>query len=144
MLGLTVCVVSKTAGDPSSVKMMNLLFSSHSVVFGNSSGLAVVDYLQKSLLLNMRTSELYSPSDPYQRQPRSPRKTRQPSGGEESMRSHLNVQMSRLRHVAMFTEIKGSMFTQNVMSKRLQYLPCVFLNVPPPQGKTTYNLNNPT
>lgn len=52
------------------------------VVFGNSNGLAVVDYLQKTLLLNMGTSELYSPSDPYQRQPRSPRKTRQPSGGE--------------------------------------------------------------
>lgn len=52
------------------------------VVFGNTSGLAVVDYLQKTLLLNMGTSELYSPSDPYQRQPRSPRKTRQPSGGE--------------------------------------------------------------
>lgn len=52
------------------------------MVFGNSNGLAVVDYLQKTLLLNMGTSELYSPSDPYQRQPRSPRKTRQPSGGE--------------------------------------------------------------
>ena len=30
----------------------------------------------------MGTTELYSPSDPYQRQPRSPRKQRQPSGGE--------------------------------------------------------------
>uniref|UniRef100_A0A4W5P611 Syntaxin binding protein 5 n=1 Tax=Hucho hucho TaxID=62062 RepID=A0A4W5P611_9TELE len=47
------------------------------VVFGNSNGLAVVDYLQKTLLLNMGTSELYSPSDPYQRQPRSPRTKRQ-------------------------------------------------------------------
>jgi len=53
-----------------------------SVVFGNSNGLAVVDYLQKALLLHMATSELYSPADPYQRQPRSPRKVRQPSGGE--------------------------------------------------------------
>lgn len=53
-----------------------------SVVFGNSNGLAVVDYLQKTLLLNMGTSELYSPSDPYHRQPRSPRKVRQSSGGE--------------------------------------------------------------
>ncbi|XP_061780482.1 syntaxin-binding protein 5 isoform X2 [Nerophis lumbriciformis] len=50
------------------------------VVFGNGNGLAVVDYLQKTLLLNMGTSELYSPSEPYQRQPHSPRKTRQPSG----------------------------------------------------------------
>lgn len=59
--------------------LMLLYFS---VVFGNSNGLAVVDYLQKTLLLNMGTSELYSPSEPYQRQPRSPRKARQPSGGE--------------------------------------------------------------
>uniref|UniRef100_A0A674C6A6 Syntaxin-binding protein 5-like n=1 Tax=Salmo trutta TaxID=8032 RepID=A0A674C6A6_SALTR len=54
------------------------------VAFGNSNGLAVVDYLQKILLLNMGTSELYSPSDPYQRQPRSPRKKRQPSGAKMS------------------------------------------------------------
>uniref|UniRef100_A0A4W5PD82 Syntaxin binding protein 5 n=1 Tax=Hucho hucho TaxID=62062 RepID=A0A4W5PD82_9TELE len=61
------------------------------VVFGNSNGLAVVDYLQKTLLLNMGTSELYSPSDPYQRQPRSPRTKRQPSGGEGSCRSPTHV-----------------------------------------------------
>ncbi|XP_072545422.1 syntaxin-binding protein 5 isoform X5 [Salminus brasiliensis] len=51
------------------------------VAFGNSNGLAVVDYLQKTLLLNVGTAELYGSSDPHQRQPRSPRKARQPSGG---------------------------------------------------------------
>ncbi|XP_073788670.1 syntaxin-binding protein 5a isoform X5 [Danio rerio] len=51
------------------------------VVFGNSNGLAVVDYLQKTVLLNLGTVELYGSNDPYQRQPRSPRKSRQPSGG---------------------------------------------------------------
>uniref|UniRef100_A0A672QQJ7 Syntaxin-binding protein 5-like n=1 Tax=Sinocyclocheilus grahami TaxID=75366 RepID=A0A672QQJ7_SINGR len=51
------------------------------VVFGNSNGLAVVDYLQKTVLLNLGTVELYSSNDPYQRQLRSPRKSRQPSGG---------------------------------------------------------------
>lgn len=61
---------------------LSLLLLYFSVVFGNSNGLAVVDYLQKTLLLNIGTSELYSPSEPYQRQPRSPRKARQPSGGE--------------------------------------------------------------
>ncbi|XP_071221429.1 syntaxin-binding protein 5-like isoform X8 [Salvelinus alpinus] len=77
------------------------------VVFGNSNGLAVVDYLQKSLLLNMGTSELYSPSDHYQRQPRSPRKKRQPSGAlsdnnngnnaleEKSNKSPTSAKMSR-------------------------------------------------
>ncbi|XP_062864157.1 syntaxin-binding protein 5 isoform X1 [Trichomycterus rosablanca] len=51
------------------------------VVFGSGNGLAVVDYLQKTLLLNVSTAELYGSSDPHQRQPRSPRKARQPSGG---------------------------------------------------------------
>uniref|UniRef100_A0A8B9LXN5 Syntaxin-binding protein 5-like n=1 Tax=Astyanax mexicanus TaxID=7994 RepID=A0A8B9LXN5_ASTMX len=50
------------------------------VAFGNSNGLAVVDYLQKTLLINVGTAELYGSSDPHQRQPRSPRKARQPSG----------------------------------------------------------------
>ncbi|KAM9465775.1 syntaxin-binding protein 5 isoform 1-T1 [Clarias gariepinus] len=51
------------------------------VGFGNGNGLVVVDYLQKTLLLNVSTAELYGSSDPHQRQPRSPRKARQPSGG---------------------------------------------------------------
>ncbi|XP_075869644.1 syntaxin-binding protein 5-like isoform X3 [Nelusetta ayraudi] len=51
------------------------------VVFGNSNGLAVVDYIQKTVVLNLGTVELYGSNDPYQRQPRSPRKTRQASGG---------------------------------------------------------------
>ncbi|XP_034017654.1 syntaxin-binding protein 5a [Thalassophryne amazonica] len=56
--------------------------SSHGlVVFGNSNGLAVVDYIQKTVVLNLGTLELYGCNDPYQRQPRSPRRTRQPSGG---------------------------------------------------------------
>ncbi|XP_058604891.1 syntaxin-binding protein 5 isoform X3 [Onychostoma macrolepis] len=51
------------------------------VAFGNGNGLGVVDYLQKTLLLNMSTAELYGFTDPHHRQPHSPRKTRQPSAG---------------------------------------------------------------
>ncbi|XP_052436162.1 syntaxin-binding protein 5 isoform X3 [Carassius gibelio] len=51
------------------------------VAFGNGNGLAVIDYLQKTLLLNMSIAELYGSTDPHHRQPRSPRKTRQPSAG---------------------------------------------------------------
>uniref|UniRef100_A0A671NAY7 Syntaxin-binding protein 5-like n=1 Tax=Sinocyclocheilus anshuiensis TaxID=1608454 RepID=A0A671NAY7_9TELE len=51
------------------------------VAFGNGNGLAVVDYLQKTLLLNVSTAELYGSTDPHHRQPHSPRKTRQPSAG---------------------------------------------------------------
>uniref|UniRef100_A0A8C6MV67 Syntaxin-binding protein 5 n=1 Tax=Mus spicilegus TaxID=10103 RepID=A0A8C6MV67_MUSSI len=50
------------------------------VVFGNCNGIAMVDYLQKAVLLNLSTIELYGSNDPYRREPRSPRKSRQPSG----------------------------------------------------------------
>uniref|UniRef100_A0A8C3BZL1 Syntaxin-binding protein 5-like n=1 Tax=Cairina moschata TaxID=8855 RepID=A0A8C3BZL1_CAIMO len=45
------------------------------VAFGNCNGLAVVDFMQKTVLLSMGTLDLYGSSDPYQRQPRSPRKS---------------------------------------------------------------------
>ncbi|XP_062980633.1 syntaxin-binding protein 5 isoform X3 [Elgaria multicarinata webbii] len=50
------------------------------VVFGNCNGIAMVDYIQKTTLLNLGTIELYGSNDPYRREPRSPRKSRQPSG----------------------------------------------------------------
>ncbi|XP_061480062.1 syntaxin-binding protein 5 isoform X6 [Rhineura floridana] len=50
------------------------------VVFGNCNGIAMVDYFQKTILLNLGTVELYGSNDPYRREPRSPRKSRQPSG----------------------------------------------------------------
>ncbi|KPP69843.1 hypothetical protein Z043_111371, partial [Scleropages formosus] len=47
------------------------------LALGNCNGLAVVDYIQKTVLLCMSTLELYGSSDPYQRLTRSPRKSRQ-------------------------------------------------------------------
>lgn len=60
-----------------------LSYTTFRVVFGNCNGIAMVDYVQKAVLLNLGTIELYGSNDPYQRQPRSPRKTRQPSGGKD-------------------------------------------------------------
>uniref|UniRef100_A0A672NMK2 Syntaxin binding protein 5 n=1 Tax=Sinocyclocheilus grahami TaxID=75366 RepID=A0A672NMK2_SINGR len=61
------------------------------VAFGNGNGLAVVDYLQKTLLLNVSTAELYGSTDPHHRQPHSPRKTRQPSAGEQTTKRKLHL-----------------------------------------------------
>nr|DBA34614.1 TPA: hypothetical protein GDO54_002160 [Pyxicephalus adspersus] len=47
------------------------------IAFGNCNGLAVIDYIQKTILLSMGTVDLYGTNDPYQRQPRSPRKSKQ-------------------------------------------------------------------
>ncbi|KAK2826567.1 hypothetical protein Q5P01_020781 [Channa striata] len=77
---LVIQLVWVSGEPPQQITSLAINSSYGLVVFGNSNGLAVVDYLQKTLLFNMGMSELYSPSEPYQRQPRSPRKARQPSG----------------------------------------------------------------
>ncbi|XP_039641620.1 syntaxin-binding protein 5 isoform X13 [Perca fluviatilis] len=92
---LVIQLVWVSGEPPQPITSLAINSSYGLVVFGNSNGLAVVDYLQKTLLLNMGTSELYSPSDPYQRQPRSPRKTRHPSGDDPTVTSC----MSRLSYL---------------------------------------------
>ncbi|XP_038584798.1 syntaxin-binding protein 5 isoform X5 [Micropterus salmoides] len=77
---LVIQLVWVSGEPPQPITSLAINSSYGLVVFGNTNGLAVVDYLQKTLLLNMGTTELCSPSDPYPRQPRSPRKPRQPSG----------------------------------------------------------------
>uniref|UniRef100_A0AAQ4P7L8 Syntaxin-binding protein 5-like n=1 Tax=Gasterosteus aculeatus aculeatus TaxID=481459 RepID=A0AAQ4P7L8_GASAC len=51
------------------------------LAFGNCNGLAVVDYLQKTILLCVSTLDLYGAADPYQRLTRSPRRNRQSTSG---------------------------------------------------------------
>ncbi|XP_070972381.1 syntaxin-binding protein 5-like isoform X4 [Oncorhynchus clarkii lewisi] len=104
---LVIQLVWVSGEPPQQITSLAVNSSYGLVVFGNSNGLAVVDYLQKTLVLNMGTSELYSPSDPYQRQPRSPRKKPQPSGAlsdnnngnnaleEKSNKSPTSAKMSR-------------------------------------------------
>ncbi|XP_076782954.1 syntaxin-binding protein 5 isoform X7 [Arvicanthis niloticus] len=65
---------------PQQITSLALNSSYGLVVFGNCNGIAMVDYLQKAVLLNLSTIELYGSNDPYRREPRSPRKSRQPSG----------------------------------------------------------------
>ncbi|KAG7511092.1 syntaxin-binding protein 5-like isoform X3 [Solea senegalensis] len=92
---LVIQLVWVSGEPPQQITSLAINSSYGLVVFGNSNGLAVVDYLQKTLLLNMGTLELYSPSEPYQRQPCSPRKTRQPSGDDPKVPSY----MSRLSNL---------------------------------------------
>uniref|UniRef100_A0A8C9VJ78 Syntaxin-binding protein 5-like n=1 Tax=Scleropages formosus TaxID=113540 RepID=A0A8C9VJ78_SCLFO len=78
---LVVQLVWVSGEPPQQVTSLAVNSSYGLMAFGNSNGLAIVDYLQKTVLLNLGTVELYGSNDPYQRQPRSPRKSRQPSGG---------------------------------------------------------------
>ncbi|XP_035023555.1 syntaxin-binding protein 5 isoform X3 [Hippoglossus stenolepis] len=95
---LVIQLVWVSGEPPQQITSLAINSSYGLVVFGNSNGLGVVDYLQKTLLLNMGTPELYSPSDPYQRQPCSPRKARQLSGDKPNGTSY----MSRLSY--LYTE----------------------------------------
>uniref|UniRef100_A0A8C6PXD9 Syntaxin-binding protein 5-like n=1 Tax=Nothobranchius furzeri TaxID=105023 RepID=A0A8C6PXD9_NOTFU len=60
------------------------------LAFGNCNGLAVVDYLQKTVILCMSTVDLYGATDPYQRLTRSPRRNRQSTSGKHCMRGLSN------------------------------------------------------
>ncbi|XP_069058811.1 syntaxin-binding protein 5-like isoform X5 [Pleurodeles waltl] len=68
------------------------------VAFGNCNGLAVVDFIQKTALLSMGTIDLYGSSDPYQRQPRSPRKSKQFTAGlTELSDSPISLELERCK-----------------------------------------------
>ncbi|XP_025098428.1 syntaxin-binding protein 5-like isoform X3 [Pomacea canaliculata] len=75
-----VCILCFIEGEPpGSITVMSLNSSYGLMAFGNESGLAIVDFVQKTCLLNLGTPDLYGSMDPYQRAPRSPR-TKKPSG----------------------------------------------------------------
>ncbi|XP_033864798.2 syntaxin-binding protein 5-like isoform X11 [Acipenser ruthenus] len=68
------------------------------VAFGNSNGLAVVDFIQKTVLLSMGTIDLYGSSDPYLRQLRSPRRSKQlPAGLSELSDSPVSLELERCK-----------------------------------------------
>ncbi|XP_065107700.1 syntaxin-binding protein 5-like isoform X9 [Paramisgurnus dabryanus] len=66
---------------PQQITSLDLNSAYGLLAFGNCNGLAVVDYLQKTILLCMSTVELYGSADPFQRLTRSPRKNRQSTSG---------------------------------------------------------------
>ncbi|XP_054990159.1 syntaxin-binding protein 5 isoform X4 [Sorex araneus] len=78
---LVIQLVWVSGEPPQQITSLAVNSSYGLVVFGNCNGIALVDYLQKAVLLNLGTIELYGSNDPYRREPRSPRKSRQPSGG---------------------------------------------------------------
>ncbi|XP_063744213.1 syntaxin-binding protein 5-like isoform X5 [Eleginops maclovinus] len=75
------------------------------LAFGNCNGLAVVDYLQKTILLCMSTLDLYGAADPYQRLTRSPRRNRQSTSGlTELSDNQQSIDMERSKSP---TSVKG-------------------------------------
>ncbi|TRY91853.1 hypothetical protein DNTS_027196 [Danionella cerebrum] len=77
-----VVQLSWTDGEPpQQITSLDLNSAYGLLALGNCNGLAIVDYLQKTVLLCMSTLELYGSADPFQRLTRSPRKNRQSTSG---------------------------------------------------------------
>ncbi|XP_061610026.1 syntaxin-binding protein 5a isoform X3 [Phyllopteryx taeniolatus] len=125
---LVVQLVWVSGEPPQQITSLALNSSSGLVVFGNSNGVAVVDYIQKTVVSNLGTLELYGSNDPYQRQPRSPRKSRQPSGGlcdinecsatsEDRCKSPTSAKMSR--KLSLPTELKPDLVLLSVCPPRV-------------------------
>lgn len=66
------------------------------MAYGNESGLAIVDIVQKVCLFNVASPDLYGAQDPYSRVPRSPKRSEPPYSREEQ-RSPSIDQVSRTR-----------------------------------------------
>ncbi|XP_046729956.1 syntaxin-binding protein 5a isoform X2 [Silurus meridionalis] len=124
---LVVQLVWVSGEPPQQISSLAINSSYGIVVFGNTNGLVVVDYLQKAVLLNLSTIDLYGSSDPYQRQPRSPRKSRQLSGGlcdinegsatsEDRCKSPTSAKMSR--KLSLPTELKPDLVLLSVCPPR--------------------------
>ncbi|XP_038584796.1 syntaxin-binding protein 5 isoform X3 [Micropterus salmoides] len=120
---LVIQLVWVSGEPPQPITSLAINSSYGLVVFGNTNGLAVVDYLQKTLLLNMGTTELCSPSDPYPRQPRSPRKPRQPSGAPCDTNDGSNTSEDRCKSptsAKMSRRISSSSEQKTDVEKRFQ------------------------
>ncbi|XP_053396743.1 syntaxin-binding protein 5-like isoform X2 [Mercenaria mercenaria] len=69
-----VCLLTWMDSEhPGNITSISINSSYGLLAFGNESGLAIVDIIQKTCLLNLGTPDLYGSMDPYQRAPRSPR-----------------------------------------------------------------------
>lgn len=87
------------------------------MAYGNESGIAVVDIVQKTCVVTMGTPDLYGSADPYQRVPRSPKRGGggQPPAPPDSMNSGSRDDDPRCR----------SPSTDQVNSVALLFLFCV-------------------
>ncbi|XP_034742007.1 syntaxin-binding protein 5-like isoform X16 [Etheostoma cragini] len=86
------------------------------LAFGNCNGLAVVDYLQKTILLCMSTLDLYGAADPYQRLTRSPRRNRQSTSGLTELSDNqqsIDTDRSKSPTSAAATESRENSFSRS-------------------------------
>ncbi|XP_050523828.1 syntaxin-binding protein 5 isoform X2 [Daktulosphaira vitifoliae] len=70
------CVTPSVNGEPPGQITALTINSSYGLLaYGLDNGIVIVDFIQKCVLLNISTADLYGSADPYQRAPRSPKRT---------------------------------------------------------------------
>uniref|UniRef100_A0A8C6SG01 Syntaxin-binding protein 5-like n=1 Tax=Neogobius melanostomus TaxID=47308 RepID=A0A8C6SG01_9GOBI len=137
---LVVQLVWVSGEPPQQITSLALNSSYSLVVFGNSNGLAVVDYIQKTVVLNLGTVELYGCNDPYQRQLRSPRKSRQPSGGLCDINEGSATSEDRCKSPTSGNVLKWNALWVGALPVCL--LSTVLLSVYPPRGANPLDRDN--
>lgn len=83
-----VCITPWTLGThPGQITALTINSSYGLMAYGNEYGLAVVDIVQKTCLLNLSTQEIYGSLDMYIKTPRSPKRLESVQSKEDQLRS---------------------------------------------------------
>ncbi|XP_065088343.1 syntaxin-binding protein 5 isoform X5 [Ochlerotatus camptorhynchus] len=83
-----VCITPWTHGThPGQITALTINSSYGLMAYGNEYGLAVVDIVQKTCLLNLSTQEIYGSLDMYIKTPRSPKRLESVQSKEDQLRS---------------------------------------------------------
>ncbi|VVC45962.1 Hypothetical protein CINCED_3A001587 [Cinara cedri] len=70
------CVTPSASGEsPGQITALTINSSYGLLAYGMDNGIVIVDFIQKCVLLNISTADMYGIADPYQRAPRSPKRT---------------------------------------------------------------------
>ncbi|RWS07834.1 syntaxin-binding protein 5-like isoform X9, partial [Dinothrombium tinctorium] len=67
---------------PYKITSLTLNSSSNLLAYGNENGLVIIDLIQKSIVVNIATFELYGTADPFQRYLKSPKRSTNPVAKE--------------------------------------------------------------
>ncbi|XP_052124428.1 syntaxin-binding protein 5 isoform X5 [Frankliniella occidentalis] len=79
-----VCITPWVNGEqPGQITALSINSSYGLMAYGNESGIAVVDIVQRTCVISMGTPDLYGSADPYQRVPRSPKRGGQQDGQDD-------------------------------------------------------------
>ncbi|XP_065088340.1 syntaxin-binding protein 5 isoform X2 [Ochlerotatus camptorhynchus] len=109
-----VCITPWTHGThPGQITALTINSSYGLMAYGNEYGLAVVDIVQKTCLLNLSTQEIYGSLDMYIKTPRSPKRLESVQSKEDQLRSPSIDQHSNVSDPEEKTSLKTDAITSD-------------------------------